>query len=229
MRYLLIALALVLGGCTIQKGVEEVRHYNFDITFNMSGDSTATLEAPLDVISKDETQMDQDSKQDIPVDGKFALSQANQGATAASKLGAGLQALKDLKNLNQPDSSTTDTENIIKPETGIPELELTDSAKSEVIELRVFENKSFNWLPETGAYYGKDIRFVFDNDCGELLVPDGSVTHGADGSPNNHQQAFYFCGTDFPEGSGENNGNRASVFTAPGCVAETVTIYYTKD
>lgn len=100
----------------------------------------------------------------------------------------------------------------------------------EEYSLRSFSgnNKRYTWLNETGAKYGGQIKFVFSNDCGELIVPDAKVTHGADGDSNNHDQAFYFCGTDFPKGSKENNGNRASVFAPPGCPAATVVLHYNK-
>ena len=101
---------------------------------------------------------------------------------------------------------------------------------TEVYTLRSFEgnNKRFTWLNQTGASYGGQIKFVFSNDCGELIVPDAAKSFGADGTTSNHNQAFYFCGTDFPAGSRENNGNRASVFAPPGCPAATVTLHYNK-
>lgn len=87
-------------------------------------------------------------------------------------------------------------------------------------------DKKFVWLDETGAAYGKQVKFDFGS-CGEFVVPDASVTIGADGT-RNHNQAFYFCGTDFPAGAPENLNNRASVFTPPGCQEATVTMYYNK-
>ncbi len=89
-------------------------------------------------------------------------------------------------------------------------------------------DKRFTWLNATGSTYGGPVKFVFSNGCGELNVPNASVTYGADGNTSNHDQAFYFCGTDFAAGTKENNGNRASVFAPPGCPAATVTMYYNK-
>ncbi len=88
--------------------------------------------------------------------------------------------------------------------------------------------KQYTWLPETGAYYGGAIKFVFGNNCGELLVPDAKITHGADGNSANYNQAYYFSGTDFQAGAAEYNDGKASVFAPPGCNANTVTIYYNK-
>lgn len=101
---------------------------------------------------------------------------------------------------------------------------------SEVYTLRSIEgnDKRFAWLNQTGSYYGGPIKFVFSDNCGELHVPDASVSHGADGNTSNYNQAFYFCGTDFPASAKENNNNLASVFTPPGCPAATVTIFYNK-
>ena len=94
----------------------------------------------------------------------------------------------------------------------------------ETISLRPIDNRSFEWLPETGAAYGKNVLFVFDNDCGELLVPDGAVSYGANGNPADFAQTYYFCGTDFAAGTPEYNNGRASIFTRPGCVSTKVTI-----
>jgi len=101
---------------------------------------------------------------------------------------------------------------------------------TEEHSLRNFEgnDKQFTWLPQTGADYGGPVKFVFGGDCGELHVPDAKVTHGEDGNSSNHNQAFYFCGTDFAPGTRENNGNRASVFAPPGCNAGSVTMHYNK-
>ena len=101
---------------------------------------------------------------------------------------------------------------------------------TEEFSLSVFKgnDKSYTWLSKTGAEYGGQIKFVFNGDCGEFVVPNAAVTHGADGNTSNHNQAFYFCGTDFAAGTKENNGNRASVFTPPGCSASSVTLHYNK-
>lgn len=89
-------------------------------------------------------------------------------------------------------------------------------------------DKNFTWLNETGANYGGQIKFEYSDGCGELIVPDAKVSHGADGNTTNHNQAFYFCGTDFPAGTKEYNAGRASVFTPPGCRASSVTLFYNK-
>lgn len=111
------------------------------------------------------------------------------------------------------------------------EPETTEGYNStEVYSLRSIpgNDKRFAWLNETGAHYGGRIKFVYSHDCGELLVPDAKITHGADGNSDNYNQAFYFCGTDFAPEAKENNGGRASVFTPPGCPATTVTLYYNR-
>lgn len=88
-------------------------------------------------------------------------------------------------------------------------------------------NKKYTWLNQTGSYYGGQIKFDFGG-CGELVVPNSSVSHGADGTTSNHNQSIYFCGTDFEPGTAENNNYKASVFTPPNCTASTVTLYYNK-
>ena len=99
---------------------------------------------------------------------------------------------------------------------------------SETYDMQTLEgnNKTQTWLNKTGSYYGGPIKFVFSDGCGELHVPDAKVTHGKDGNPSNHNQAFYFCGSDFPVGAPERSGERASVFGPPGCKAKEVTIHY---
>lgn len=101
---------------------------------------------------------------------------------------------------------------------------------TEEYSLRPFSgyNNSYTWLNQTGSAYGGEIKFVYSDGCGELVVPNAAVSHGADGNTGNHNQAFYFCGTDFPSGSKENNGRRASVFSPPGCKATSVTLHYNK-
>ncbi len=88
-------------------------------------------------------------------------------------------------------------------------------------------SKKFSWLSKTGAYYGGQVKFVF-SDGFELVVPNAAKSHGANGSTSNYNQAFYFCGTDFPAGAAENNGGRASVFTPPGSGASSVTMHYNR-
>ena len=100
---------------------------------------------------------------------------------------------------------------------------------SQTYALRGFagNNKRFTWLDQTGRAYGGTVKFVYSGG-GELVVPNAAVTHGADGNTGNHDQAFYFCGTDFAAGSAENNGGRASVFAPPGNGSATVTMYWNK-
>lgn len=88
-------------------------------------------------------------------------------------------------------------------------------------------NKRYTWLDRTGSYYGGRIMFDFGG-CGKLVVPNASVTYGADGNRSNHNQAYYFCGTDFPKTSREYNAGKASVFSPPNCRSSTVTMYYNR-
>lgn len=113
-------------------------------------------------------------------------------------------------------------------ETGVTEA-TGEFNTTEVFSLNALKgnDKRYTWLSKTGADYGGQIKFVFDG-YGDLVVPNAAVTHGADGNTSNHNQAFYFCGTDFASGSKENNGGRASVFAPPGCSARSVTLHYNK-
>ncbi len=105
----------------------------------------------------------------------------------------------------------------------------TGAAKTQVFTLQTLagNNKRFVWLDKTGSAYGGKVVFDFGS-CGSLTVPDAAKSHGADGNASNHNQAFYFCGTDFKPGQAEWNQNRASVFAPPGCASSTVTMTYYK-
>lgn len=105
-----------------------------------------------------------------------------------------------------------------------------DYNTTETFSLRAAKgnNKRYSWLSKTGADYGGQIKFVFSSGCGELIVPNAAVTYGADGTTSNHNQAYYFCGTDFAPGTKEYNAKRASVFAPPGCSATSGTLYYNK-
>jgi len=115
----------------------------------------------------------------------------------------------------------------------LPEVEIpADDVESvHIVNMMAFQTKSFQWLSIaiTNAMKGRRVRFRFDRGCKEFEVPNGSVTHGEDGNSSNYNQRFYFCGTDFKEGDAEYNNGRASVFTAPGCVAAQVEITIYKE
>lgn len=100
---------------------------------------------------------------------------------------------------------------------------------TEVYSLRPFSGykNGYTWLNQTGSAYGGEIKFVYNDGSGELIVPNAAVSHGADGNTKNHNQAFYFCGTDFP-GTKEYNNGKASVFSPPGSRATSVTLHYNK-
>jgi len=94
------------------------------------------------------------------------------------------------------------------------------NTKRVISNLRYEHGKPFTWLPETGAAYGGEIKFVWP-ECGvSLLVPDARDNY----SPNGHGLPTYFCGT--KNRREESNGNRASVFGPPGCHTTYVEIHY---
>ncbi len=112
------------------------------------------------------------------------------------------------------------------PNVKIPIDELDDEGQEiqfTTRALRLYKNKSFNWLNWKQGENAGRVRFVFDDGCGEFTVPDVNKIWGEDGNPNNHNQRFYFPGRH--PGQDQNNG-LASVFTAPGCVARRVKIYF---
>lgn len=114
------------------------------------------------------------------------------------------------------------------------EIETTEGATVEYNSSETFtlmhtsvNNKPLAWLSHTGAYYGGQIKFVFSGGT-EMVVPDARVTYGADGTTSNHNQPYYFCGTDFAPGAPEYNNKLASIFGAPGSSDTSVTLYYNK-
>jgi len=102
-----------------------------------------------------------------------------------------------------------------------------NSSKVYMLRSAPGNDKRYTWLEKTGSSYGGQVKFVFPG-CGELVVPNAAETHGADGTKSNHNQAYYFCGTDFPKSAREYNAGKASVFSPPNCKADTVTMYYNK-
>ena len=123
-------------------------------------------------------------------------------------------------------AATSGEEVIAASEKVAPSSADEDYNSSETFSMTAYQDRSYTWLPKTGAAYGGPVKFVFSGGCGELIVPDAAQSHGTDGNVNNHAQALYFCGTDFPPGAAEYNDGRASVFTPPGCQSSTVTIFY---
>lgn len=134
-----------------------------------------------------------------------------------------------------PAATTPDTTTpaATTPDTTTPATTTGDGTynSSEAFTLKSYSvtgGKQFTWLANTGRHYGGPVKFVFGGGCGELHVPNATVTHGADGNPSNYNQAFYFCGTDFHPGAAEYNAGKASVFAPPGCNAGHGTLYYNK-
>lgn len=91
----------------------------------------------------------------------------------------------------------------------------------KISRLRFLHNKPFTWLPETGEKYGGKIKFVWP-ECSnaQLIVPEASTNY----SPNGHNHATYFCGTQ--NKPGESNGIRASIFGPAGCHATFVELHH---
>lgn len=72
-------------------------------------------------------------------------------------------------------------------------------------------NKKFTWLPKTGSYYGQNIKVYFPESGDFMIIRDGAITQGGDGSQG-HNQMFWFCGTDPRHNKMQ---GRASVFGPP--------------
>jgi hypothetical protein len=228
--------------------METERNYEVRITVTTEAGGITNLEIPLDVAATASNDLGQDTANAATVSPATDLTLAQQGATAARQAAGAVMTdviskLKnDLSKVNTDNPSTTNsttnqtpTTEVVKPDMVEPQPieQPSESASafntSETHSIATFEgnNKPFTWLPQTGAYYGGPVLFSFPT-CGELYVPDASLTHGKDGNSKNYNQAFYFCGTDFPVGTSENNNSRASIFAPPGCKDRTVTLYYNK-
>ena len=96
-----------------------------------------------------------------------------------------------------------------------------NSQKTYRLEWKPNHNRAFTWLPRTGADYGGQIKFTFNNGAPPIVVPDATDNYGRDnGAP------AYFCGT--KNRKEESNGNRASIFGATGFKATEVTIHYNR-
>lgn len=112
------------------------------------------------------------------------------------------------------------------PDPEPPVVEKPEYEYTQVFDLRTLDNnnKKFTWLPR--QFQGK-MEAYFPGDNFTFHIPDASVTVGADGTTD-HNQAFWFCGTDFPESSHENNNNMPSIFGIPGGTSTTVEIRWNK-
>ncbi len=246
----LILTAFFLMSCSTADTTGDITDRDYDLTVTNHGSGNITMYFPATITASTDTDTDQitDNDPSNTVSPKLAvgLEGATSTATDAGTLEGITSAAKrllDNSNVNShnpvdnsKDSTENITQEIIPPETVsesvVSELVVSEpisgKATIDVEKVNAFQNKSFVWLLNTGSHYGKNVRFVFNNGCGEFTVPDGSVTHGEDGNSKNYNQRFYFSGTDFPVGSAENLNNRASVFTAPGCVASSVDVHYNK-
>ena len=231
--WMLVAITLLIAGCASAPvtGDSTSRTYDAPVNITNSGEGTVSLTINLNASSDQQTATKQDTANSPVVSPSTSASLAETGSTANATLGAAAKGLvKGVSNLFQPDNRT---DNSVMTETTPVESANTEAAivvtgEVEVVKLRPVDNRSFEWLPLTGADYGENVLFTFDNNCGSILVPDCSSSHTPNGNINDHNQIVFFCGTDFVAGSAENNGGRASIFTAPGCVSKTVTITRTK-
>ena len=245
MNYLLIVVAIILTGCASADvtGDSTERDYTAPVHIENTSSGTVSLTINLNASSEQQTATKQTTDNDPVISPDTSASLAETGSTANATLGAAAKGLvRGVSNLFQPDNRTdnsTSTESVVSQPSGQSDTGIAVNEEVEIIKLRPIDNngkvvdpavatRSFEWLTETGAKNGKNILFTFDNNCGQLLVPDGTNSHTPSGTVSDHNQIVYFCGTDFPEGAPENNQRRASIFTAPGCVSKTVTITRTK-
>ena len=221
---ILIALAVILAGCTLKLTFVE---FTQEGTNEGQGESTAATPSKVTNVmgfitpgASFSTKTDQTTDGQVPI----SLYGANSATGNQTKPQGTYSPLEVIERVvGAAEAFQTEAPPTIKKPDAVESVAPVYSSV-EVVKLRPIDNKSFEWLPETGKAYGKNILFTFDNDCGSLLVPDGSVSHTPNGNINDHNQIVYFCGTDFPVGAAENNQGRASIFTAPGCVATQVSI-----
>ncbi len=235
---LLVCLLLFVGGCAAPESAVTKR-YDIDM---QTDDGHNVLVLVLDADVDSNTAVRQDAKTDART--KLDAALAQNGSTqqnARDSAGAAMDGIKSILDATNDSRQTESNNDNSRPAAAIPVVAPTQSAleKAEVqsgefnttethsLEALKGNNKKFTWLPETGSYYGGEIKFSFPG-CADLLVPDATTTIGADGSKGTNQ-AYCFCGTDFPVGSHENLNYRASVFAPPGCAADTVIMAYNKE
>lgn len=125
-----------------------------------------------------------------------------------------------------PDISDDDLDDFDEKQDGTVTADQMDPAsyrRKQNIYFKRYKDKSFQWMNQTGAYYGGPVLFVYA-DGTTMFVPDAKVTHALDGNINNINQKYYFCGTDPAHQHGM--GGKASIFTGKGDVQRYVTIYF---
>jgi len=240
---------LLLGACSTADttGSTTDREYRQDIN---TGGGNVVIYAPINIKASTAQNTDQETDNDPRNETSPRSALGLNGSTGtladegASMVMEGVRSMidasmRDNQEEVQPSQATEQARKEIgdpgetadKTETTPAETTETGGYNTkEVKDLRAVEGRSFIWLDHTGSYYGKEVKVSFDNGCSGFIVKDPSRTQGASGNKGtHHQEAYWFCGTDPELRPGERLPEfNASVFTAPGCVATTVTLLYNK-
>jgi len=223
----MMALSL-LWGCADSSltGLEKETDVSVTVkVIQYEGNTGDVYIAPTGELSSMMGDTDQESAAVAEITSRFKIPVALPGGQA--NVGSSTEDATASATIEAPD---VEVPAALETPPAAPETPTIETDVSFTIDLKDTDDKtkSFQWIPVdiTAALKGKEVKFVFSDDCGELIVPDGSVTFGEDGNPSNHDQRFYFCGTDFEVGTAENNNFMASIFTAPGCIAKTVDIKF---
>ena len=205
---LVILVMLFLGGCA-KPDSEITKAYEIDME-TTTGSNVVILVLDADVDSTTAVKQDAKAEPKTQIDAALTLPGKITEAAGAAK------TLLDVVKV--PKGVPAEALNVVRPSKEAPDGEY-DKSVTYSMDWNEHHNRSFTWLPQTGAYYGGPIRLTFDNGCQSIDVPNAQDNYGrTDGIP------AYFCGTkNRPE---ESNGNRASVFSNTGCRAGSVTVHY---
>ena len=246
MKYLWLLAALVLAGCagwgpTKKVDVEVTQTINFDAQLLKAmeewiadGKNFPTFNQTIELNGIDfKTDTEQRKADTVTPRTTIPLTYGDGQSTAGGTDLTNQPAKPISDSFNPVDNSskpvvvpgTMDNSGNVTPDGDV----ITPHSTVEDVYLKQTPDGSrwFNWLQDPGEKYGKDIVVKFnDSSCPDLLVPDGSVSTGSDGTASNLQQAYWFSGRDFKPGDAEYSQGRGSVFSAPGCKATKAVIQF---
>ncbi len=226
-----IAVLALVGGCSTADTTGSATDKENNIYITADNGSTLYLYAPTKITASTSQATDQVTDNDPSTTTSPEVALGYNGSTASlATEGAkvAMEAIKSVMETNITDTKTSTSEQATNHAPAVkvtPDgpLALTGQTVTEKHAMEPLMGKSFTWLEKTGADYGGPMKITFNNGCGSIDVPDAKVS-----IKHNYNEKVYFCGTDFEVGSKENLNNRASVFTAVGCVATEVTLEYVK-
>ena len=201
--------ALLLSGCGTT-GKETVIRTVFEIHNNEN--CRIVISPGIDQASKmgDLSDISTDNRPDMPWNLTVPLS-------GGGALG---DVIPILTPKDKPGKSPVLKPDPVKKKLEIASLKLEDDGKGPQL---------YSWWNHTGSYYGGPVIVTVEG-CGTYTIPDATRKWMPDMKKSHHDQFTWFSGVkDQTTETGMQRDTfqgRASMFTRPGCTAETATLTY---